>query len=99
MRKLDQTSVFSLVLASMTPSTVASPAILDLFCTDEEVFLAIRKISSGCPLPQNVYGGDIDPYRIKPSNLPGNHDVFLVTKIHVSNFSIFLTKFGVGNSE
>ncbi|XP_022144281.1 NAC domain-containing protein 26-like isoform X2 [Momordica charantia] len=56
----------------MTPSTVASPAILDLFCADEEVFLAIRKISSGCPLPQNVYGGDIDPYRIKPSNLPGD---------------------------
>lgn len=81
-RRLDQTSVFSLVLVAMTLSTFASPARLDLFCTDEETFFVLTKISSGGPLPENVYDY-IDPYQCKPENLPGTSDAFLLTKIHV----------------
>ncbi|XP_038884714.1 NAC domain-containing protein 83-like isoform X2 [Benincasa hispida] len=52
----------------MTPSPVTSSAILDLFSTDKEIFLALRRILSGGPFPANVY--DLNPCLFKPENLP-----------------------------
>ncbi|KAG6598418.1 hypothetical protein SDJN03_08196, partial [Cucurbita argyrosperma subsp. sororia] len=59
---------FCLLLVTMTPSTVTSSTILDLFSTDNETFLALWRIRSGGSFPANVH--DINPYQCKPENLP-----------------------------
>ncbi|KAL0557974.1 hypothetical protein IC582_006536 [Cucumis melo] len=54
----------------MTPSPVTSLAMpmLDLFSSDEETFLALKRILRGGPLPANVL--DINPYQCRPEMLP-----------------------------
>ncbi|XP_023546401.1 uncharacterized protein LOC111805522 [Cucurbita pepo subsp. pepo] len=74
---------FCLLLVTMTPSTVTSSTILDLFSTDNETFLALWRIRSGGSFPANVH--DINPYQCKPENLPGT----FFTRIHVVNFPSF----------
>ncbi|XP_048331956.2 NAC domain-containing protein 83 [Ziziphus jujuba] len=52
----------------MSLSKASPSADISLYCTDKELFMSLEKMMAGSPLPDNVL--PLNPYDIKPDNLP-----------------------------
>lgn len=55
----------------MSLSKASPSADISLYCTDKELFMSLEKMMAGSPLPDNVL--PLNPYDIKPDNLPGKY--------------------------
>ncbi|XP_019174897.1 PREDICTED: NAC transcription factor ONAC010-like [Ipomoea nil] len=53
----------------MCPPATTPPDAIDLYWTDEQIFLLLEKVKNGSALPNNV-SEDINTYHFLPSNLP-----------------------------
>ncbi|XVF36150.1 hypothetical protein REPUB_Repub19eG0033700 [Reevesia pubescens] len=52
----------------MATSAASPPANIGFTCSNEELFIAFNKLTSGSPLPSDVI--DVNPYNYEPQNLP-----------------------------
>lgn len=67
---------YSITFRAMCPSANAPEPDISQHCSDEELFVSLKKLVCGGPLPRNVVP-DINPYDYKPENLPGKKSLFV----------------------
>lgn len=68
--------LFSFNLGEMCPQAASPPSEIGSNSTYEELCVLLERMMNGFPLPGNVTN-DVNPFKYKPSNLPGNYLLFL----------------------